>query len=216
MRISDRFTAIVAGTAIALLSGVSANAGGAHQTSSMHNFADASIIPNTEAELTRMGGGLHATINTVGLTAGNAVTVWFVVFNNPENCSGGECGENDIFNIDGAGEFVLNADGSPPMNMDGIGAANISVHRADGLIIDVGGNAQFMGSLVVGDLSEAIFGGGLVDAHVAEVHLVIRDHGAAISGSTDEMVNGINGGCSGSWPNEPCTDLQFAVFQHAN
>jgi len=214
MKISDRFTAIAAGAAIALFGGVSANASGAHQTSSMYSFADASIIANTEAELTRMGGGLHVTVNSVGLTAGNALTAWFVVFNSPENCSDAECGENDIFNMDDAGGFILNADGSPPMNMDMIEAANISVHRADGLIIDVDGNAQFMGSLVVGDVSEAVFGGGLVDANVAEVHIVLRDHGAAITGSTDEMVNALSGGCSEAWPNEPCTDVQFAVFKH--
>lgn len=216
MNISDKFTAIAAGTAIALFSGISANAGGAMQTVAMHDFADASVISNTDATLLRMGGGLHVTVNTVGLMAGHAVTAWFVVFNSPENCSDGECGENDIFNLDSAGDFVLNADGSPPMNMEGIGAANISVHRAAGLIIDVGGNAQFMGSLVVGDVSEAVFGGGLVDAHVAEVHIVLVDHQEAIPGSTDAMVNSLTGGCSDVWPNEPCTDVQFAVFKHGS
>lgn len=216
MRISNNLTAAAAGAAMALFGGVSANAGGAMQTSAMHDFADASEISNTDAALARMGGGLHVTVNTVGLMAGHAVTAWFVVFNNPENCSDGECGENDIFNFDSAGDFVLNADGSPPMNMAGIGAANISVHRADGLIIDVDGSAQFMGSLVVGDVSEVVFGGGLVDAHVAEVHIVLRDHGAAIPSSNNEMTNSLNGGCSGTWPNEPCTDLQFAVFKHGS
>jgi hypothetical protein len=216
MKNSDKFTAIAAGLAIALFGGVSANAGGAHQTSSMYNFSDASIISNTEAELTRMGGGLHVTVNTVGLTAGHAVTAWFIVFNSPENCSDAECGENDIFNFDGAGDFITNSDGSPPMNMDGIGAANISVHRADGLIIDAGGNAQFMGSLVVGDVSEAVFGGGLVDAHLAEVHILLVDHQEAIPGSTDAMVNSMTGGCSDLWPWDPCADAQFAVFKHGS
>ena len=216
MKISNKFTVIAAGAAIALLGGVSANAGGAHQTSSMYSFADASVIPNTEVELTRMGGGLHITVNTVGLAAGNALTAWFVVFNSPKNCSDAECGENDIFNMDDAGGFVLNADGSPPMNMDMIGAANISVHRADGLIIDVDGSAQFMGSLVVGDVSEAVFGGGLVDAHLAEVHILLVDHQDAIPGSTDAMVNTMTGGCSDAWPWEPCEDSQFAVFKHGS
>ena len=214
MKISNKFTVIAAGAAIALLGGVSANAGGAHQTSPMHNFSDASVILNTEAELTRMGGGLHVMVNTVGLTAGNVVTAWFIVFNNPDKCSDGECGENDIFNFDAAGDFVLNADGSPPMNMDMIGAANISALRADGLIIDVDGSAKFMGSLVVGDVTEALFGGGLVDAHLAEVHILLVDHQAAIPGITDEMVNTSTGGCSEIWPWEPCTDIQFAVFKH--
>ena len=137
------------------------------------------------------------------------------MFNNSENCSDGECGENDIFNLDGDGAFISNADGSPPMNMDGIGASNISVHRAGGLIIDVEGTAQFLGGLVVGDMSEAVFGGGLVDANAAEVHIVLRDHHAAIPGSTDTMVNTLSGGCSADWPNEPCEDLQFAVFKPA-
>ncbi len=214
MKNSTKFMAFFTGIAIALFGGVSAYAGGATQTSEMHNFADASVIANTEATLVRMGGGLHVTVDTAELTPGHAVTAWFVVFNSPGNCSGGECGENDIFNLDGEGEFILNADGSPPMNMDGIGASNISVHRAAGLIIDVGGTAQFMGSLVVGDVSEVVFGGGLVDAHLAEVHIVLVDHQGTIAGKTDEMVNSLTGGCADEWPNEPCTDVQFAVFIH--
>lgn len=216
MNVSNKLMAFTAGAAIALSSGVSANAGGAMQSSAMHNFADASVISNTETTLLRMGGGLHVTIDTAELIAGHAVTAWFIVFNSPENCSDGECGENDIFNLDSAGDFILNADGSPPMNMDGIGASNISVHRAAGLIIDSDGKAQFMGSLVVGDVSEAVFGGGLVDAHVAEVHIVLVDHQTAIPGSTDEMVNSLTGGCADEWPNEPCTDVQFAIFKHGS
>ena len=138
------------------------------------------------------------------------------MFNSPENCSGGECNEDDVFILDGDGKFILNADGSPPMNMDFIVAANISAHRADGLIIDAGGNAQFQGSLVVGDVTEAIFGGGLVDAHLATIHIILRDHQAAIAGNTDAMVNTINGGCPGDFPNAPCEDIQFAVFEHGS
>ncbi len=214
MKSSNKFVAISAGFAMALLGGISAMAGGTAQSSAMHSFSDGSVIAGTEATLVRMAGGVHITIDTVGLTPGNAVTVWFVVFNSPENCSGGECGEDDVFNLDGDGNFILNSDGGPPMNMDAIGAANISAHRADGLIIDAGGNAQFQGSLVVGDVSEAIFGSGLVDAHLAEIHIVLRDHQAAIAGNTDEMINTFNGGCSNDWPHEPCEDLQFAVFKH--
>ena len=203
-----------AGVGRAWLGGISAMAGGEMQSSAMHNFSDGSVIAGTEATLTRMGGGVHVTIDTVGLTPGNAVTAWFVVFNSPENCSGGECGEDDIFNRDGDVKCILDTDGSPPMNMGGIGAANISLHRADGLIVDAGGNAQFQGSLVVGDVSEVIFGSGLVDAHLAEIHIVLRDHQAAIAGNTDEMVNTLSGGCSDDWTNEPCEDVKFAVFKH--
>jgi len=216
MKNSNKFVAISTGLAMALLGGISAMAGGSTQSSAMHEFPDASVIAGAEATLTRMGGGVHFVIDTVGLTPGNVVTAWFVVFNSPENCSGGECNEDDIFNLDSDGKFILNTDGSPPMNMDAIGAANISALRAGGLIVDAGGNAQFQGSLVVGDVSEAIFGGGLVDAHLATIHIILRDHQAAIAGKTDEMINTVHGGCSNDWPNEPCEDIQFAVFEHGS
>jgi hypothetical protein len=214
MNIIKSLTAVSMGLTLSLFSSVSAPAGESSQSSPMHNFSDASEISNSQASLIRMKGGVHFTVDTVGLTPGNAITAWFVVFNNPDNCSG-ECDEGDIFILDADGKFILNSDGSPPMNMDGIGAADISVHRADGLIIDADGKAQFMGSLVVGDVSEAIFGGGLVDTDVATIHIVIRDHQAAISGSTDEMINTVNGGCPGDFPNAPCEDIQYAVFEPA-
>lgn len=184
---------------------------GQHQT--VHNFADASVIEGAEAVLHRMDHGVQMTLDTSGLTEGNAVTVWWVIFNAPENCSDMACGEDDIFNIDDDGEFILNDDGSNPMNMDGIGGAQISALRADGHVIDEGGAAFFQAHLPIGDTTEAIFGSGLLDSStVAEIHLVVRDHGAAIPGETDAMINSINGGCADSWPNEPCTDVQFAVF----
>lgn len=213
MSISNKLIAISAGFAMTLFGGTAAFSSSSMQSSVMHNFSDATVIEGTDVTLSRMDGGLHVTVNTVGLVPGNAVTAWFVVFNSPENCSDGECGENDIFNLDGDGNFITNADGSPPMNMDGIEGSNISVHRAAGLIIDVSGEAQFMGSLVVGDVSEAVFGGGLVDTHVAEVHIVLVDHQETIPGKTDEMVNSLTGGCADEWPNEPCKDTQFAVFK---
>jgi hypothetical protein len=128
MKTSNKMVAMVAGLAAVILGGASAFADSSTQTSMMHNFLDASEIGGTEATLIRMNGGVHVTVDTVGLTPGNAVTAWFVVFNSPENCSGGECGEDDIFMLDGDGKFILNSDGTPPVNMDFITAANISVH----------------------------------------------------------------------------------------
>ena len=182
------------------------------QTNTVHWFSDASEVDGADATLVRMEHGLSMVLNTVELTPGNAVTVWWVVFNAPEECSDGVCGEDDIFNLDEDGELILNEDGSPPMNMDGIGAAQISAMRADGHVIDEGGAALFQGHLPVGDASEAAFGPGLLDAMAAEIHLVVRDHGPAIPGEVDAMINSLNGGCADEFPNEPCTDVQFVVF----
>ena len=183
---------------------------GQHQT--VHRFADASEIDGAEAILHRMEHGVQATFTTTELNEGHVTTLWWVIFNAPENCSDMACGEDDIFNMDGDGAFILNDDGSNPMNMDQIGGAQISAVRAVGIVVDEGGAAFFQGHLPIGDTTEAIFGPGLLDSMTAEIHLVIRDHGEAVSGEIDGMINSINGGCADSWPNEPCTDLQFAVF----
>jgi hypothetical protein len=74
------------------------------QSASMHLFEDLSIIENAKAELTRMDHGIYMKVQTNDLAPGHVVTMWYVVFNNPEKCSGGECGEDDVFN--------LNADGA--------------------------------------------------------------------------------------------------------
>jgi len=205
-----------AGLVFAFLSTSPLSAGEAvSQTETMHRFSDKSVVANAQANLTRMDHGIYMTVDTVELTPGDAVTAWFVVFNKPKNCSGGECGEDDIFNLDGNGKFIDNADGSPPMNKDGIEAAAISLHRADGLIIDTDGAANFRGHLPIGDTTEAVFGSGLMDAYSAEVHAVIRTHQKPVPGKASEMVSSMNGGCSADWPNEPCEDLQFAVFKPA-
>lgn len=182
------------------------------QVSTVHRFADASEIDGAEASLTRMEHGVSMVLNTVELEAGDAVTVWWIVFNAPENCSDGMCGEDDIFMMDENGEFILPDDGSPPANPEGREAAMISAMRADGHVIDEGGAAWFQGHLPIGDTSEAIWGPGLLDAMTAEIHLVVRVHGAAIPGEIDAMINTVNGGCESTWPFEPCEDVQFAVF----
>lgn len=182
------------------------------QSQPLHHFEDQSAIENTNADLFREEHGVYTVAKTTGLEPGHAVTLWWVVFNNPENCTGGECGEDDIFNLDADGNYIENADASPPMNMEGIESAGISVLRADGLVIDQDGTAEFRGHLPVGDAHEAMFGPGLIDPQKAEIHLVVRDHQAAMPGKVNEMINSMHGGCDAMWPNTPCTDLQYSVF----
>jgi hypothetical protein len=204
------------GLALALYSVGTLNAGEAGtQMEAVHRFLDKSVLDGGQASLMRMDNGVSMTVDTIELTPGDAVTAWFVIFNTPAQCSGGECGEDDIFNQNSDGSIAVNPDGSPPMNMSGIDAASISVFRADGLIVDTSGAASFRGHLPVGDTTEALFGPGLLDPYAAEIHAVIRTHRQAIPGQTDAMINTLNGGCSPDWPNEPCEDVQFAVFKPA-
>lgn len=192
--------------------GVGANAAGMETETTVHFFEDASVVKDGAAVLTRLKNGVAMRLNTVNLTPKDAVTIWWVVFDEPTMCSD-ECGEDDIFNLDADGEFILNADGSPPVNGAGVEAAQITVIRADGHVIDEGGAAQFSSRLPIGDVSEALFGGGLKNPLSAEIHLVVRTHGPAIPGKVDSMLYDVNGGCEGAFPNPPCSDVQFAVFK---
>ena len=216
MKLAQRLgavSALLAVFAFGNASNIGANAEGMETETTVHFFEDASEVKDGAAVLTRLKNGAAMRLSTVNLTPKDAVTIWWVVFNEPTMCSDNECGENDIFNLDADGEFILNDDGSPPINGAGVEAADISILRADGHVIDSTGAALFRASLASGDASEAIVGGGLQKPMTAEVHLVVRTHGPAIAGKVDSMIYEFNGGCEGAFPNPPCSDVQFAVFK---
>lgn len=190
-----------------------ANAAGMETETNLQFFEDASEVKDGVVVLTRLKNGVAMRLSTVNLKPKDAVTVWWVVFNEPAKCSDNECGENDIFNLDADGEFILNDDGSTPVNAAGRKAAKITALRADGHVIDESGAAQFSSRLPIGDASEALFGGGLQNPMTAEIHLVLRTHGPAIPGKVDSMIYSLNGGCEAAWPNPPCANVQFAIFK---
>ncbi|NRB17867.1 MAG: hypothetical protein HRU33_09965 [Rhodobacteraceae bacterium] len=156
---------------------------------------------------------IYMNVKTNDLSPGHVVTMWYVAFNNPELCSDGECGEDDVFNPNAVGSFILNDDGSPPMNRAEWDATNLSLLRADGLIVSNDGTAEFRGHLPVGDVTEAIAGPGLLDAKKAEVHAVPRDHMEPTPDLLNAMLNSMNADCGEVFPNDPCIDPQFAVFK---
>jgi len=204
------FTALTIG-----LSGAS-SAGDVKQTTTMHRLKDFSIVENAKAELTRMDHGVYMNVQTNDLAAGHVVTMWFLVFNNPEFCSGGECNADDVFNLNADGSFIFNADGSLPMNTDAWETIKLSLLRADGVIVDSDGTAEFRGHLPIGDTSEAVAGPGLLDAMKAEIHAVLRDHMKPKPEMLSAMLNSMNAGCSETFPGDPCFDPQIAVFKPAN
>lgn len=92
-----------------------------------------------------------------------AGTIWWVVFDSPENCANGigGCGLDDL--------------GDP--------AVNASVLHATGHVIPPDGYATFVASLheTPGTTVAPLFGPGLVDAEGAEIHAVVRWHGPVIN-----------------------------------
>ena len=196
---------------LALTVALQAAAQDSPQSGQMTAYSDMALVEGSTGMLTRMEHGLFAKIDTSGLTPGDAVTMFWVVFNEPARCSGGSCGGDDIFNISD-GKIVPNEDGSAPMNRAGIEAAGVSVLHAGGRIVDPDGSASFRGHLPIADVTEAAFGPGVLDTEAAEIHVVLRSHGAP-GETTGEMLNSFNGGCAAEWPNAPCRNVQFIAFK---
>lgn len=175
---------------LAALAAFNASAAPAQRsTANVQLFSDNSVVSGASSTITRTQSGVSMKLNTSGLEAGAAYTVWMVVFNAPANCSDGVCGEDDVL--------------PPPGNV----AAEVSVARVAGRVITPSGAANFGGRLNVGDMSEVLFGPGLTNPLDAEVHLIVRGHGDPIPSFIDDQIHTVGGGCEIN----VCNDDQFSM-----
>ena len=142
---------------------------------------------------------------------GDATTNWFVVFNNPGDCTPepppqNACGEDDV--RAGIADFL---DGEP---YEG-GPAGASVHYVTG---HVAGSSSWRaaGSLREGDTSGWLFPSvPLDDAMTAEVHIIVHSHGQMtdiMPGDRGEALNTVYGGCAPDNGTNICGDAQAAIF----
>lgn len=172
---------------------------------------DETVVEGATSSLTRMEHGVYMTFDAVALEPGEAYTVWWVIFNKPNNCSDGECGLDDSFVMDENGEFVLTEEGARTFNLPARDVTTYSELRATGSIVDADGTAEFRAHLPVGDVTEAEFGPGLLDPMKAEIHVILRSHGPIQAGIIHQQMNTPWGGCAEDWPRVPCKETQFAV-----
>jgi hypothetical protein len=165
------------------------------QSTDVLSFEDGSVTG--DARLARTDTGVTYNLRTSGLTGGDAVSIWWVIFNNPEYCLdddgyyGGDCELSDLF-------------------LEKVDAA---VQAAGGHVIGNSGRAGFAGHLNEGQITNEhpmfLDGPGLTDARGAEIHLVVRTHGPVIPGMNHAMFNSFEVGCDVNH----CEDVQFAVFK---
>jgi len=155
------------------------------------------MVNNATAELLTGIGGSVMAVRGSDLPEGHAVTAWWVIFNRPEMCSDGVCGEDDV------------------LPMPGNEAAGVSVLFADGQVINNEGNGFFWDALGRADTMEAVFGPGLTNPLTAEIHYVLRTHGPVQENIKEEQLTTLMGGCAAEAPHAPCKDLQYAVFKQA-
>lgn len=147
-------------------------------------------------------------LKTAELEPGIAVTVWWVIFNQPENCEGypdTPCGLGDLENPDVVAEITY----------------------ATGAVIGSNGKANFKADLAVGHTDQEWFGNGFTNPTSAEIHTIVHTHGQVIAELEDNMISTFRGGCRDDEmivPGHPayddgipgpnkCDDLQFAVLQ---
>jgi hypothetical protein len=166
-----------------LLPAVAANASAEHTTRPVFRVADvfsgAPPSPVGTSTLVRTDNGVSATLDAAALTPGDIVTLWWVVFNDPDSCQAGIPGGSNC---------------GPPDAQLGRGGA--SVLRATGRIVDQDGAASYGAHLRVGDTSGALAGAGLLDARGAEVILILKTHGPKIPGLVSEQLHTFAGGCA--------------------
>ena len=170
-----------------------------HYSTVVHDISNLPTITEIEgsrASLVTNDQGATLQVKTSGLTPGNALTVWWVIFNYPENCSDGVCGMDDAF--------------PPPGNV----AAGASVSYAAGHVIGGSGKGNF-GAHIPVDGDAAPWTMGLVNPRTAEYHFVLRDHGPALPGIVNEQINTAGGGCNNIPPftgDFTCVDIQAGMF----
>jgi hypothetical protein len=180
-----------------------------------------SSTPIGTATLVRSASGITAIFQSQGVPAGQAVTLWMIVFNNPENCDSTPCANiaaapnefpPDLFNPSVAGDFYF----------------------ASGHVTS-GGQTTLGGHLRVGDLRgsgrvEVGIDGGipLMDPFKAEVLLAVHSHGPALRGTElQRQLSSFLGGCQaflgpvgfaagpGDVPDAvgECSTMQFSVHR---
>jgi hypothetical protein len=139
--------------------------------------------PVGTSTLVRTDAGISASFQSSGLPAGQAVTLWFVIFNNPASCVAG-CGLDDLlFNPSAGGDFLVGA----------------------GHVTGGSGTANFGGQLAVGDTSGSAFPEigmpdrpiGLTNPRGAQVGLLIHSHGPMVPGQVlKAQLSSFTGGCA--------------------
>jgi len=143
-----------------------------------------SSTPIGTSSLVRTDAGLSATFRSSGIPAGQAVTLWFIVFNNPSACSA-TCGLADLlFNLDAQGDALVGG----------------------GHVVGGSGLANLGGSLKVGDASGSFFPEigfpagraiGLTNPWGAQVSLLLHSHGPMVPGQTlASQISSFAGGCT--------------------
>jgi len=158
-------------------------------------FSIVGTVPDAYAKSVRNRNGISVSVHT-SVTDAGAYTLWWVIFNHPENCTD----RADTYPCEyDLPDIVSNATGG------------LSSGSTLTLSASVGVGRPYYGEVICpGILSGDCPGTGLTNPSGAVVQLVIRYHGPAIPGMIPEQLSTFLGGCPDGGP--PCEDPQIVVF----
>jgi hypothetical protein len=162
--------------------GKSAFRGAANPTTSDVHWTWDAVTVVGRSSLVRTETGISASFHGEQLPAGQAVTMWLVIFNYPQFCASSPCGPADMAN--------------PDVKFDAL--------YGGGHVIGGSGSANFGGQLPVGDASGSLFNEtgmperavGLLNPLGAELLLMLHSHGPAGTGQVlKAQISSFLGGC---------------------
>ena len=180
MKITRNLLTLLAVTGF-IISPTAAIADASHKSTSPPIWTFAAQPPAGETKLVRTPNGLTAQFKTTGLTAGHAVTLWIMFFDNPEACAAALC------------------DPAVDIGQNGV---RFDFHYAGGHIVNAA-KTTLTGHLQTGELSTsgwAELGSplqtALTNPEGAQVILAIHSHGPAQQGTTlAAQMSSYTGGC---------------------
>lgn len=133
-------------------------------------------VEGSEAILAITKKGAFVYLLTRQLTPGNVYTLWFGVYNKPENCKASPCDVKDF--------------------LDHAAITKPDMGYADSLIAGADGTAKFSAYIPVGKLRQGWYGNGFQNPQSGEIHLVLHDHGRLIPERAANMLATYRGGCT--------------------
>jgi hypothetical protein len=175
---------------------------------------DPSLVTG-HSTLLRTDTGISAVLHTSELQPGHAMTLWFIVFNNPDACATSPCSAADLFNPVVQGDFLLAAGNIVGGNGQAVYGGHLQV-----------GDIRGSGMIEIGHPELAV---GLLNPFGAEIQLAVHSHGPALSGQElAAQISSYTGGCQTFLGNQygiaqgpqdvpmaphQCSTIQASVYQ---
>lgn len=164
--------------------------------SPMLEFMDSGREPGPDdySVLVRWGNRVYVEIETSGLDASTAYTVWAVIFNRPQYCATTPCGLGDL----------PVTPGHDPRVQASVAYVTGGYSGTDGTLSQEGLLYRAKNGVKP---TQTLFGPGLLNSERAEIHFVLRGHGPD-PGDPLLSIGSYNAGCT---DDNPCGDHQVTV-----